>query len=155
VESSSIFDAAGGEEAFLRLAAAHHRRCLDDPVLSHPFSHPGHPQHVERLAAYWAEALGGPPTYTGLAGGHSAMLELHARTGAEDDLGRRFLACFLQAADDAFLPPDPELRAALRSYMEWAVGEVMSYSPADSVVRSGLPVPHWTWDGLETEQLRP
>jgi hemoglobin len=38
--------------AFLALAAAHHARCLADPELNHPFSHPGqHPRHVERLAA--------------------------------------------------------------------------------------------------------
>jgi hypothetical protein len=44
----------------LALAAAHHRRCLEDPVLNHPFSHPGNPQHVQRLADYWAEVFGGP-----------------------------------------------------------------------------------------------
>ena len=91
----SIFEAAGGQEAFLRLAAAHHQRCLDDPVLNHPFSHPGHPRHLERLAAYWAEVFGGPPTYTHEAGGHSFMLDLHARTQAEEDLGTRFSAVSL------------------------------------------------------------
>jgi hemoglobin len=60
----SIFDFAGGEPAFLALAAAHHERCLQDPVLNHPFSHPGKPDHIERLAAYWAEALGGPARYS-------------------------------------------------------------------------------------------
>src|SRR5690348_16344499 len=72
----SIFEAVGGQAVFLRLAAAHHRRCLADPVLNHPFSHPGHPRHVERLADYWAEVFGGPPAYTQEAGGHSAMLDL-------------------------------------------------------------------------------
>ena len=58
----TLFEYAGGEPAFLALAAAHHARCLEDPELNHPFSHPDqHPQHVERLAAYWAEVLGGPP----------------------------------------------------------------------------------------------
>jgi hypothetical protein len=46
----SIFEFAGGEPAFLALAAAHHERCLADPVLSHPFSHPGHPEHVQVTA---------------------------------------------------------------------------------------------------------
>jgi hemoglobin len=51
----TLFEFAGGESAFAALAAAHHARCLRDPELNHPFSHPGqHPQHVERLAAYWA-----------------------------------------------------------------------------------------------------
>lgn len=149
MEQSTIFEAAGGEDAFLRLATAHHRRCLEDPVLNHPFSHAGHPQHLERLAGYWAEVLGGPPRYTEAAGGNSAMLELHARTQAQDDLGDRFLACFLGALDDAGIPEDPELRTALRSYMEWATRDVMAYSPADAVVAGGLPVPRWSWTGLQ------
>lgn len=146
----SIFEFAGGEPAFLALATAHHARCLQDPVLSHPFSHPGHPQHVERLASYWAEVFGGPAAYSRSCGGHSAMLGIHAGQGADDDLGERFVRCFVQAADDAGLPDDPELRASLRSYMEWAVAEVLSYSPFDAQVPPGLSVPRWSWDGLQT-----
>jgi len=59
-----MFEFAGGDAAFLALAAAHHQRCLEDPVLSHPFSHPGNPEHIERLADYWAEVFGGPPRYS-------------------------------------------------------------------------------------------
>jgi hemoglobin len=147
--SASLYDFAGGAPAFLRLATAHHQRCLDDPVLNHPFLHPGHPEHIQRLAGYWAEVFGGPPTYSGSCGGQSAMLEMHARTGAEPDLGRRFVECFVQAADDAELPSDPDFRSALRAYMEWAVSEVMSYSPKDAIVPRALPVPHWSWDGLQ------
>lgn len=149
VSRSSIFEFAGGEAAFLALAAAHHERCLADPVLNHPFSHPGHPDHVRRLASYWAEVFGGPPAYTTGCGGHSAMLTIHAGTDAEADLGERFIRCFVQAADDAGLPEDPELRAALRSYMTWAVSEVMSYAPAGTQTPPGLPLPHWSWDGLQ------
>jgi hemoglobin len=148
VEQPSIFKAAGGQDAFLRLATAHHQRCLEDPVLNHPFSHPGHPQHLERLAGYWAEVFGGPPVYTEAAGSHSAMLELHARTQAQDDLGDRFLTCFVDALDDAGLPDDCALRTALRAYMEWAVSDVMAYSPAHAVVPNALPVPRWSWAGL-------
>ena len=146
----TMFEFAGGEEAFLALAEAHHRRCLDDPELNHPFSHGIRPDHVERLAAYWAEVFGGPARFTDSFGGHSAMLEVHARQGAGDDLGERFVECFVAAADDAGLPDDPELRAGLRAYMEWAVAEVVSISPPESRVAPGLPAPRWGWDGLET-----
>ena len=145
----SIFAFAGGEPAFLALAAAHHERCLADPVLNHPFSHPGHPDHVARLASYWAEVFGGPARYSQSCGGHSAMLGIHAGQGAEEDLGQRFVQCFVRAADDAALPDDADFRAALRSYMEWAVREVLAYSPHDSQVAPGLSVPHWSWDGLQ------
>ena len=120
MERVSIYEAAGGEPAFAALAAAHHARCLADPVLEHPFSHGVNPDHVERLAAYWAEVLGGPPTYSARYGGHSEVMRMHAGHGMEADLGERFVACFVAAADDAGLPDEPELRAALRAYMEWA-----------------------------------
>ena len=42
-----------------------HQRCLADPEAQLPFSHPGlHPQHTERLAAYWGEMLGRPDAYS-------------------------------------------------------------------------------------------
>jgi len=149
VSRPTVFEFAGGESAFLALAVAHHERCLQDPVLNHPFSHPGHPQHVERLASYWAEVFGGPARYSQSCGGHSAMLSIHAGQGAEEDLGERFVRCFVQAADDAGLSADAEFRATLRSYMEWAVAEVLSYSPHGSEAPSGMPLPRWSWDGLQ------
>src|SRR5712692_2962748 len=147
---SSIFEFAGGEEAFLALAAATHERCLQDPELNHPFSHHVSPGHAEHLAAYWAEVFGGPPRYSENLGGHSGMLGIHAGEGAPDDMGDRFEACFVQAIDDAGLPDDPELRAAMRSYMHWATRQVNSYSPPGTRVRPDLPMPRWSWDGLQT-----
>lgn len=146
----TLFEFAGGEPAFLALATAHHARCLRDPELNHPFSHPdGHPDHVARLAAYWAEVLGGPPRYSEACGDHSAVLLLHAGNGGMGDMGRRFVACFVLAADDAGLPDDAEFRAALRAYMEWAVGDVLAYSPKESTVPAGMAMPRWSWDGLQ------
>jgi hemoglobin len=149
VSRPSIYEFAGGDTAFLALAAAHHERCLQDPEISHAFSHGFNPAHVENLAFYWAEVFGGPARYSELLGGHSGMLEIHARTGAADDWGERFVACFVQAVDDARLPTDPELRTALRAYMEWATDEVMSYVPTESQVPKELPVPRWGWNGPE------
>jgi len=145
----SIYEAAGRDEAFLALAAATHERCLMDPELNHPFSHHVSPGHTEHLAYYWAEVLGGPPRYSGTLGGHSGMLGIHAGEGAPDDLGDRFEACFVQAMDDAELPDDPELRAALHAYMHWATREVNSYSPPGTRVEPDLPMPGWSWDGLQ------
>lgn len=147
---ASIYEAAGAGPAFQALAAAHHARCLADPVLNHPFSHPGHPDHVQRLGQYWAEVCGGPATFSATAGDQSHVLGMHAHMGADDDLGDRFLACFVASFDDAGLPADRELREALTSYMRWAVDDVMSYTPMDSVVPVEEPVPRWSWDGLVT-----
>jgi hemoglobin len=146
----TLFEFAGGQPAFLALAAAHHTRCLADPELNHPFSHADlNPEHVQRLAAYWAEVMGGPPDYSRASGDQSELLDMHARNGDITDLGRRFVDCFVAAADDAGLPADPEFRAALRAYMVWAVDDVLTYSPVDAVVPDGVPMPHWSWEGLQ------
>jgi len=146
----TLYDHAGGDAAFLALATAHHARCLADPELNHPFSHDDlNPEHVARLAAYWAEVMGGPPRFSAECADQSTMLRLHAGNGEMGDLGRRFVDCFVAAADDAGLPDDAEFRAALRAYMEWAVDDVLAYSPQDAVVPEGLPVPRWSWDGLQ------
>jgi hemoglobin len=147
----TLFEFAGGEAAFLALAAAHHARCLADPELSHPFSHPGqHPQHVERLAAYWAEVMGGPPSYSNACGHQSGVLRMHAGNGDITDLGERFVRCFDLAAGDAGLPDEPAFRAALHAYMRWAVDDVLRYSDEDAIVPPGAAMPRWGWDGLQS-----
>ncbi len=145
----SVFEYAGGSDAFLALAYALHERCLEDPVLNHPFSHPSHPRHLERLAGYLGEVFGGPRTYSKFDGGHSAMLGIHAGTGADEDMAARFVVCFDRAVDDARLPTDREFRKVLHDYISWAAGEVNAISPLGSVVPEDLAFPHWSWEGLE------
>jgi hemoglobin len=147
----SLYEFAGGESAFLALAAAHHARCLADPELNHPFSRPDqHPQHVERLAAYWAQALGGPPTYSGSCGSHAGVVHLHCGNGDLTDLNRRFLACFVAAMDDVGMPADAEFRASMRAYMVWAIGEISGREDdASPAVAEEAPVSRWSWDGLQ------
>src|SRR6266545_3240925 len=53
----SVYEAAGSSEGLFRLAEAWHSRVMADEIVSHAFSHGFHPQHTERLAAYWAEPL--------------------------------------------------------------------------------------------------
>src|SRR3954453_12986628 len=118
----TLYDYAGGGAAFVALARAHHARCLADPELNHPFSHEDQdPHHVERLAAYWAEVLGGPPRVSQGFRDQSAVLAMHAGNGDMGDPGERFLRCFVAAMDDAGLPEDAEFRAAMAAYMRWAV----------------------------------
>jgi len=143
-----MYEFAGGEQAFLALAAATHERCLADPELNHPFSHHVSPRHTENLAAYWAEVFGGPSRYSSNLGGHSGMLSIHAGEGAPEEMGDRFEACFVQAMDDARLPDDREFRKAMRDYIHWATREVNAYAPAGTHVTPGQPMPRWSWEGL-------
>lgn len=64
----TVYDAIGGLDGLRRLARAWHERVLADDVVSHSFTHGFYDEHTERLARYWAEALGGPATYTATLG---------------------------------------------------------------------------------------
>src|SRR5262245_7680977 len=99
----SVYDAAGGTSGLVRLAAAWHSRVMADEVVGHAFSHGYHPQHTERLAAYWAEALGGPATYSDAYGDESSVVRLHSGNGRHEEMDRRAIACFDEALVDAGL----------------------------------------------------
>lgn len=144
----SIYEAAGGATALQRLAMAWHHRCMADPIVSHAFSNPGqHPQHLERLAVYWGEALGGPAGYTGSLADHSHVLRLHSGNGEHAEMDRRAQQCFAQALDDAGIPDDPRLRRTLTDWWAWMTDVMDTYPGSADDVPVGLPLPMWSWDG--------
>jgi len=145
--TESIYEVAGGRRAFLDLAHAWHARCLSDPIVSHAFSHGYHPQHSERLAAYWAEALGGPSDYTQSLGDESTVVRMHSGNGEHQEMDERAQICFAVALDDAGLPDDPRLRSSLRAYFRWAAEAMSSHPESADDVPDGLVLPQWSWDG--------
>jgi hemoglobin len=151
----SMYETAGGQPAFRDLAHAWHERCLADPVVSHAFSHGYHPQHTERLAAYWAEALGGPPTYTGSMGDETGVVRMHSGNGEHHEMDERAQTCFAQAIEDAGLPDDPDLRRALKAYFRWATEAISTYPDSPDDVPGQLPLRHWSWDGPTQPRVWP
>jgi hemoglobin len=143
--TQTIYEVVGGRQAFLNLARAWHVRCLADPIVSHAFSHGYHPQHSERLAAYWAEALGGPPDYTESMGTES--LRMHSGNGEHQEMDERAQSCFAQALDDAGIPDDPRLRATLKAYFRWATQNMSSHPESADQVPDGLALARWSWHG--------
>ena len=145
----TVFEAAGGTEGLRRLAYAWHKRVMADEVVAHAFSHGFHPQHVERLAAYWSEALGGPPAYSDGYGDETTVVKMHAGNGEHDEMNSRAIACFDLALADVGLG-DQVLRQVLHDYFAWATRTTMSRYPrsADDVP-NGLKIPHWSWEGLQ------
>ena len=134
------------------LAHAWHERVLADPVVSHAFEHGFHPDHTERLAAYFAEALGGPAAYSESISDQSEVVRTHSGNGPHDDMDQRALDCFVLALDDADLPADPALRRALTDYFRWGIADVNHTYPEVADVPADLSVPRWSWDGLVAER---
>jgi hemoglobin len=147
----TLFDAAGGHEGVMRLAEAWHRRVLADELVSHAFSHGFQPDHTRRLAAYWSEALGGPPLYTSSFGDESSVVRIHSGNGPHDEMDARAVACFDRALEDTGLAADPALRQALHDYFAWTTSTSMAAYPASAdEVPDGLAIPRWSWDGLQS-----
>jgi len=145
----SVYEAAGADEGILRLAEAWHARVMADEVVSHAFSHGFHPQHSERLAAYWSEALGGPTAYSDRYGDETSVVRIHSGNGAHEEMDRRAIACFDQALDEVGLTADP-LRQVLHDYFAWATTTTMAqYHDSADDVPDGLAIPRWSWNGLQ------
>jgi len=133
----------------LRLAGAWHARVMADDVVSHAFSHGFHPQHTERLAAYWAEALGGPDEYSQRYGDETSVVRIHSGNGSHEEMDQRAIACFDEALDDIGIAPDDRLRTVLHDYFAWATTTTMArYHRSADDVPDGLYIPHWSWNGL-------
>ena len=147
----TIYEAAGGREGLLKLAAAWHVRVMEDEVVSHAFSHGYHPQHTERLAAYWIEALGGPADYSEQYGDETSVVRIHSGNGIHEEMDQRAIACFDQAMDDVGIAHDDSLRRVLHDYFAWATTTTMArYHHSADDVPDGMSVPKWSWDGLVT-----
>jgi len=152
-----VYEAVGGIGGLQRLAHAWHARVMADEEVSHAFSHGYRPDHSERLAAYWAEALGGPPLYSDAYGDETSVVRIHSGNGAHEEMDRRAIACFDQALADiglanTGLAADERLRQVLHDYFAWATTTTMArYHRSADDVPDGLAIPHWSWDGLQKD----
>jgi hemoglobin len=144
----TVYDAAGGADGLLRLANAWHARVMADEVVSHAFSHGFHPEHSQRLAAYWAEAFGGPSIYTDGYGDETLVVRMHSGNGLHEEMDRRAIVCFDHALADVALADD-RVGRVLHDYFAWATSTTMSrYHRSADDVPDGLRIPRWSWDGL-------
>ena len=146
----SVYEAAGGSEGLRRLAEAWHHRVMSDEIVSHAFGHGFHPDHTERLASYWAEALGGPAAYSGVYGDESSVVRIHSGNGLHEEMDRRAIARFDQAMQDIGLDEAGSLWRVLHDYFAWATTTTMArYHESADEVPAGMSIPHWSWDGLQ------
>jgi hemoglobin len=149
-DMQSVYEAAGGGEGLLRLAEAWHCRVMADEIVGHAFSHGFHPRHTERLAAYWAEALGGPTTYSDTYGDETVVVRMHSGNGQHEEMDRRAIACFDRALADVGLTAAEPLRLVLHDYFAWATTTTLArYHESADDVPEGLSIPRWSWDGRQ------
>jgi hemoglobin len=147
---TSVYEAAGGADTLLELAAAWHSRVMADEIVSHAFHNGVREDHTERLAAYWAEALGGPSDYTGRYGDQSAVVRRHSGNGEHTEMDDRAIACFDLALGDVGIGQDHPVRQVLHDYFAWSTRvDMASHHVTADDVPDGLTIPRWSWDGLQ------
>lgn len=140
----TLYQWAGGSDAFVNLCDAFYRLVQADPLLA-PLFVGMDAQHARYVATWLIEVFGGPAGYTTDHGGYAHMVSRHLGLAITEPQRRRWVNLMLDAADEVGLPDDPEFRAAFVGYLEWGTRLARHNSqPGADVVRSA-PVPHWGW----------
>jgi len=141
----SLFEWAGGTDAFRRLLDAFYDRVERDELLSRFFPGGVSEEHRAHVTIWWVEVFGGPDDYTRTLGGYRRMLAHHRGLGITPEHRLRFATLMSLAADDADLPADPEFRSALMGYVEWGTRIALHNSRPGVTVVEDAPVPRWGW----------
>jgi hemoglobin len=141
----SLYEWAGGEQAFGRLINAFYDRVEADELLAPLFGGPVGAEHRAHVIAWWCEVFGGPSRYTAELGGYERMLAKHRDLAITAEQRFRFVSLMSLAADDAVLPGDPEFRSALLAYLEWGTRLAAHNSQPGAEVAEHAPVPRWGW----------
>lgn len=141
----SLFEWAGGTEAFKRLINAFYDRVERDELLSPLFPGGVGKEHRRNVVMWWSEVFGGPDRYTKELGGYERMVGKHRDLAITAEQRFRFVSLMSLAADDAGLPDDPEFRSAFLAYVEWGTRLAMNNSRPGAEIVPHAPVPRWGW----------
>jgi len=144
-DTPTIYEWAGGREAFSRWLNAFYDLVEDDEELAELFGGQVSEEHRDHVTTWWCEVMGGPAAYTEHHGGYEHMLSKHIGLGITPEQRLTFVTLLSHAADLAALPDDPEFRAALMGYAEWGTRLAVANSAPDAAVAEHAPVPRWGW----------
>jgi hemoglobin len=144
-ETPTLYEWAGGREAFRRLIEAFYDRVERDELISPYFPGGVGSEHRDHVMLWWSEVFGGPSDYTEQLGGYPRMLGKHQNLEITQEQRLRFTTLMSLAADDAGLPDDPEFRSAFMAYVEWGTRLAMQNSQPGATPPPEAPVPRWGW----------
>ena len=144
-EYPTLFEWAGGRDAFHRMINAFYDRVEQDDLLSPLFPGGVHAEHRDGVTTWWCEVFGGPAEYTKQLGGYERMLHRHLDLGITAEQRFRFVSLMSLAADDAAMPDDPEFRSAFMAYLEWGTRLAFGNSQRDAETVEHASVPRWGW----------
>ena len=140
----TLYEWAGGAEAFEKLFHAFYQRVPADEVLAPLFAGMD-PDHARHVAQWLGEVFGGPRTYSTSRGGHRGMVGRHGGKEITEQQRKRWVALLLDTADEIGLPDDPEFRSAFVGYLEWGTRMAVIFSSPGARANPAEPMPTWDW----------
>lgn len=142
----TLYEWAGGSEAFERLVFTFYDLTLKDDLLRPFFEHMSD-QHKLYVAYWLIEVFGGPEKYSEVHGkmkGHPRMIHAHLKLTITEPARVRWIQLMQQAADIEHFPSDPEFRSAFVAYFEWGT-RMQQVFLSGVPVPENSPVPKWGW----------
>lgn len=81
-------------------------------------------------------------------GGFGHLIDVHRGFNITEEQRQRFVELYLQAADQAALPTDPDFRAALKAHVDFGsqVAQQNSHARTDQELHPLREVPKWSWE---------
>jgi len=134
---ASLYEDCGGFDRILALTQRWHELVLQHPEAAHPFEHDIHPYHDIRLAAYLAEAFGGPAMYSAGYGDESYVQRVHSGNGVHVSLDEACIELFDQALTEVGITGDAYKRAS--AYFRRATEDQRAWGDPEAQVPEGLP----------------
>ena len=95
----TLFEWMGGMPSIEKLFEVFYSRVPRDPLLAPVFAEIT-PEHAKHVAAFVAEVLGGPKTYSEGLGGHPHMIRRHAGRALTEPQRKRWMQLLLECADE-------------------------------------------------------
>ena len=142
----TLFEWAGDMQTFETLFNKFYDKVLQDDLLKDVFKNMSS-DHVQHVAHFVAEVLGGEKLYTTLDGGsHAEMVGKHIGKMLNEEKRKRWVHLLMQTADEIGLKSDPEFRSAFTGYIEWGTRlAVINSQLAENNMHPSEPMPTWGW----------
>jgi hemoglobin len=142
--TETIYDHAGGIDAFRRLTRIFYGKVIADPELEPLFGSMPE-EHPDRVALWLAEVFGGPADYTRTRGGYPAMVLAHINRDITEAQRSRWATLLYESLDEAGMPDDERFRRTFRDYIEWGTRIAQRNSEVGFTPPRDAHVPTWPW----------
>lgn len=141
----TLYQWAGGMQAFEKLTDVFYKKVLQDGLLKPIFKHMS-PQHQIHVAHFIAEVFGGQQCIAQKKELIFKMIQKHLAKHLTEQHRKRWVQLLIESADEINLPDDPEFRSAFVAYIEWGTRiAVLNSNETELSMNPDEPMPKWGW----------